>query len=70
VWTKEDSKGHNRTYNNIRERIMDLKKIIQEENCLILKESKKTEVLIEMIKAIMQTGRAEDEENLKKRDIL
>jgi PTS system nitrogen regulatory IIA component len=45
---------------------MDLKKIIQEENCLILKESKKTEVLIEMIKAIMQTGRAEDEENLKK----
>ena len=45
---------------------MDLKKIIHEENCLLLKERNKTEVIIEMIKSIVESGRVDDEETLKK----
>ncbi|HUV07878.1 MAG TPA: PTS sugar transporter subunit IIA [Spirochaetia bacterium] len=45
---------------------MDLQKIIRKECCTMLHESRKTEVLLELLDLIGQTGLIEDMENLKK----
>lgn len=44
---------------------MNLKSIFKEECCLILREQKKTEVLIEMVESLVSQNLAEDEDKLK-----